>query len=134
MNGTSCLQSRKSIFLGMFFLVFLVPSSAQMNSVRNGMFTCGTDDWALAQNGSASGSSFSINHGLATIGIGNSGNNAADVELKQAGIALVNAKTYDIQFDARTNAVPKTILVEMVSDATPATSYWSQQVNLTAVP
>ncbi|MBN1479497.1 aryl-sulfate sulfotransferase [candidate division KSB1 bacterium] len=97
--------------------------------VDNGNFSNGQNSWDwLVRNGAQA--NWSIENSAAVISITNGGSNDHDIQLTQAGIALVQNREYDFEFDAWA-AAPRTIEAKIAQNGGSFTDY--SQVGLTAL-
>ncbi|MBW4085572.1 carbohydrate binding domain-containing protein [Paenibacillus sp. S150] len=80
------------------------------NLVVNGSFAGGKTGWST-WSGEGGVSSFSVNEGVAEIGISVAGTAAWHTQLFQEGIPLQAGKTYELSFKAK-STVPRQIIVE----------------------
>jgi hypothetical protein len=101
------------------------------NMVSNGDFTLGTDSWALAIGGSAA-ATWKITNAAAYIDITSGGIALANVQLRQAGMKLVQGSQYVLEFDAWA-AAPRMMEARLLMNQAPSTAYKIASPSLTPV-
>jgi hypothetical protein len=91
------------------------------NMVLNGDFCQDEDSWIWEVGGSAN-ATWNIENGVSHFDITNGGIQISDVQLRQAGIRLVNGKKYVFEFDAWSD-LPRIIEAKVGQDESPWTNY-----------
>jgi hypothetical protein len=91
------------------------------NVLLNGDFCQGQDSWIWNVGGSAD-AAWQIESGVSHFDITNGGIQISDVQLRQAGIRLVNGKEYIFEFDAWSD-LPRIIEAKVGQDESPWTNY-----------
>jgi hypothetical protein len=91
------------------------------NMVLNGDFCQGQGSWTWEIGGSAN-AAWNIENGISHFDIANGGTQISDVQLRQAGIRLVNGKEYVFEFDAW-SVMPRIIEAKVGQDESPWTNY-----------
>ncbi len=91
------------------------------NMVINGDFAQGTASWTWTTNGTAS-ATFTTTSGTAYVHIVSGGTALSDIQLRQAGLKLVQGRQYVVQFDAWSSS-RRSIEVRLSQDTSPFTSY-----------
>jgi hypothetical protein len=91
------------------------------NMVLNGDFCQGQGSWTWEIGGSAN-AAWNIENGISHFDIANGGTQISDVQLRQAGIRLVNGKEYVFEFDAWSD-MPRFIEAKVGQDESPWTNY-----------
>jgi hypothetical protein len=91
------------------------------NMVQNGDFSQGTNSWNFGVSGTAS-ATWAIESGASHVYITNGGTSLPSIQLLQGGFALVQGKTYVLQFDAWASAT-RYIDVKLAQSISPFTDY-----------
>ena len=99
------------------------------NMIQNGDFSQGTASWIWTNSGSAS-ATWSVVSGTGNVHIVSAGTALADIQLRQAGLKLIQGKKYVLQFDAWSSA-RRPIEVRLAQDQSPFTSYLIASPSLT---
>jgi len=101
------------------------------NLVQNGDFAQGTDLWTWIVGGTAS-AAWSIVNGSAFVDIASPGSGLTDIELRQAGLQLLQGQEYVLAFDAW-STTPRPIEVRVRQNQSPYTTYTLASPSLTAI-
>lgn len=99
------------------------------NLVANGDFSLGTTSWIWALSGTAS-ATWSIVSGAAYVHATSPGTALSDIQLRQAGIRLVQGNQYVLEFDAWSSA-PRTMEARLGQNQSPWTAYKITSPSLT---
>jgi hypothetical protein len=91
------------------------------NMVVNPGFAAGQDSWIWSVSGSAS-ANWSIVNGAGYIDVLSPGSQLSDIQLRQAGVKLIQGQEYVFEFDAWA-AAPRTIEAKLGQDQSPFTGY-----------
>jgi len=91
------------------------------NMVANGDFALGTDPWTLAL-GSTATAALKLTNGAAYVDITNAGSALANIQLKQAGLRLMQGKQLVLEFDAWADA-PRYLEARLLMNQSPSTTY-----------
>jgi len=91
------------------------------NMVANGDFALGTDSWTLPLGGTAT-AALKLTNGAAYVSIINSGTALANIQLKQAGLRLIQWKQYVLEFDAWADA-PRYLEARLLMNQSPSSTY-----------
>jgi hypothetical protein len=100
-------------------LVNLITPGKPM--VVNGDFSQGTNGWIWAVTGGAA-AGWSITNGVSFFDITNGGSSTASVQLRQAGLPLIQGQKYVLEFDAWTQG-PRYIQAQVQQDVSPYANY-----------
>jgi hypothetical protein len=109
--------------------VSIIQPAPGQNMVQNSDFSQGTVSWILSTSGAAS-ASWSITNNTALIHIASPGVQLANVQLRQAGLELLQDTLYVLQFDAW-SSVRRGIEVRLGHDASPLNTYYVAWPSLT---
>ena len=101
--------------------VFVNIIQPGQNMLANGDFSLGTNSWIWTNSGTAS-ATLSIVNGAAYIHPINKGTALADIQLRQAGLRLVQNNQYVLAFDAW-SAAPRAMEVRLGQNKSPWTTY-----------
>ena len=123
-NGTESAYSNEINLLANLF-------GPGENMVTNGDFSSGTNGWTLQVTGSAS-ATWNAGGGQAFVDVITPGTVLTNINLRRAGINLVQGMEYVLEFDAWSSA-PRTMEVRVRMDASPGTSYYVTTPALTPV-
>lgn len=108
----------------------VIPVPAQRDTVHNGTFELATAGWKLnVWGGAATGS---VVNGEYKLDVTQAGTQKYQIQLTQAGLILVQGKSYKVSFDAYAQA-PRNLEFNFEQDVSPYTSYLAavQQYDLT---
>ena len=99
------------------------------NMILNGDFSQGTNSWIWTNSGTAV-ATWSIVGGASYVHPTNPGTSASAIQLRQAGLRLIQGKQYVLQFDAW-SSVRRAMEVRLGQDQSPFTSYYVVDPSLT---
>jgi hypothetical protein len=91
------------------------------NMVANGDFALGTNSWTLTLGGTAT-AALKLTNGAAYVDITNAGTALANIQLKQAGLRLIEGKQCVLEFDAWADA-PRYLEARLLMNQSPSTTY-----------
>ena len=91
------------------------------NRVANGDFALGPDSWRLTLGGPAT-AALKLTNGAAYVDITNAGTALANIQLKQAGLRLIQGKQCVLEFDAWADA-PRYLEARLLMNQSPSTTY-----------
>jgi len=91
------------------------------NMVANGSFSSGTNAWIWTVSGTGSGA-WKITNAVSRFDITNGGTSTSSIQLRQAGIPLVQSNKYVFEFDAWADA-PRYIEAKVAQEASPFFNY-----------
>lgn len=124
-NGTeSEFSNEQSVFVNL-----VKPGQ---NILLNGQFALGTNSWNWTVAGSAS-ATWIITNEASDVEITSPGTQLTDIQLKQAGLELMQGKEYVVSFDAW-SAAPRVIEVRLAQNQSPGTAYCVMDPSLTPIP
>jgi hypothetical protein len=101
------------------------------NMVVNGDFSLGTNSWIWTSSGTAS-ATWSIVSGASYIHVISPGTLLSDIQLRQAGLKIVQGSQYVLEFDAWASA-PRSMEVRLGQNQSPWTTYKVVAPSLTTV-
>ena len=91
------------------------------NMVANGNFSSGTNLWLWTVGGTGS-AGWKITNGVSRFDITNGGTSLASIQLRQAGIPLIQSNKYVFEFDAWSDA-PRYIEAKVAQEVSPNFNY-----------
>jgi hypothetical protein len=101
------------------------------NMVLNGDFALGTNSWIWTNSGTAA-ATWKITNGAAYIDITSPGTTLASIQLREAGVKLVQSNQYVLEFDAW-SAAARLMEVRLGQNVSPFTSYKVISSSLTPI-
>ena len=99
------------------------------NMAANGDFALGTDSWTLTLGGTAT-AALKLTNGAAYVNITNAGTTLANIQLKQAGLRMIQGKQCVLEFDAWADA-PRYLEARLLMNQSPSTTYKAVTPSLT---
>jgi hypothetical protein len=100
------------------------------NMLLNGDFSAGTNNWIFATNHTAA-ATFGVVTGACLIHIASPGTLTTDIQLRQAGVKLLQGKRYFLAFDANAVGGVHVIDVKLGQDESPFGIYYTASPTLT---
>ena len=100
------------------------------NMLQNGDFSAGTNGWTWVTNHTGAGT-FNVVTGACVIHITSAGTLLTDLQLQQAGLALIQGKPYVLEFDGSAVGGTHPIQVELGEDQSPFDIYYLASPTLT---